>query len=528
MDIKKADKKTLLFLPLLFVIFFFLIAITGFFQYRVIKKNMDELLKKEADIIFNHLNTEIDQGLEYLSIAERSPSLVPSDFTNILTYDETIIGDLYYMLRNTDIPDLVNIPVSNILVMDSEGNIITQKGSLKIQRSDTDMLLKKKKDTFVRMSGKNIHSLTMGLRVNDRAIFLRIDNDEFNALRKIYIIRDIIDREIERFNIKRITIYDDQGRVYIDSNSRIKDGYLVSKNIKSRVIQGYRMDIYLSRDITDRVLDEITTSFFLILLSLIVVGGVSTVVVFVFMGRYERHIEDVKKEIALNERLISLGNLASGMAHEIRNPLNAMSLSIQRLKREFAPVGEKKEEYERFIDIMRNEIIRVNRIVEEFLSSIRNQTVSSRQNLYSIIDEVTIILKEEADSKGIEIHNQVDSSLYIECQKERLKQAFHNIILNSIQAIEARGVIEIKAIKRESEIDIIIRDTGIGIKEEDIESIFDYYYTTKDKGIGLGLAISYLIIKDHGGSIKVKSKEGEGTTFIITMPTERRKATDGQ
>ncbi|MCX8111263.1 MAG: hypothetical protein N3D15_08460, partial [Syntrophorhabdaceae bacterium] len=95
-----ADKKTLLFLPLLFFIFFLLIAITGFFQYRIIKNNMERLIINEGEIIFNHLNHELNQTLEYLNIIETSPSVIPGDFIDILAYDEAIISDFYYIFKN--------------------------------------------------------------------------------------------------------------------------------------------------------------------------------------------------------------------------------------------------------------------------------------------------------------------------------------------------------------------------------------------------------------------------------------------
>ncbi len=513
------DKKTFIILPMIFFIFIFLIAITGLLQYSVIKKNMDELLKNEGEVIFNYLNTEISQVLEYLSIAERSPSFVPLEIINVFAYDETIIGDFYYMLKNTKTSDLMDAPVSNLLVVDTKGNIMAKKGAIKIKKSDIDTLLKQKQDTMIKAPHENKNSLLMGIKDDERIIFFTIDKNELNTLRNRYIIRDIIDRELGRFNLKGITIFDEQKRVYLDTNGEKQKVFLLSKDMDSRFLKGYSMDIYLSRESADKVLERIRISFFLILLSLVTVS----IIVFFLMRRYERHIEDIKKEIALNERLISLGNLASGMAHEIRNPLNAIGLSIQRLKREFTPIEEKKVEYERFIDIMRNEIARVNRVVEEFLSSTRNETVFTRQNIYNIIDEVVTMLKEEAYLKGIEIKNTIDAQFYIDCQKDRLKQAFHNIILNSIQAIKEKGCINISSLNSDGEVDIIIKDDGVGIKKEDMGKIFDYYYTTKDKGIGIGLAISYLIIKEHFGSIKVNSKEGRGTTFIVTLPIETKR-----
>ncbi|HPC65851.1 MAG TPA: ATP-binding protein [Syntrophorhabdaceae bacterium] len=517
------DKKTLLFLPLLFGIFFFLVVITGFFQYRVIKDNMERLIRNEGEIVFNHLKREINQTLEYLNIVETSPAVIPSDFIDILAYDEAIIADFYYIFKDIETTDMMDIPLPNFIVLDRDGRKIAEKGSVKISRSDMDSLLKNKQDTLVRMSAEKTRPLHIGFRVDNRFIFLSIDSNEFNALRKRYIIKDIIEKEVERFNIKGISLYDDQNRIYIEINGKTKGSSLISNKIDSRFLKDYRMDIYISRETTDSVLKKIAISFLFILLSLVVAGAISTSIVFVFMRRYERHMEEVKKEMALNERLISLGNLASGMAHEIRNPLNAMSLSIQRLKKEFMPSDEKKEEYNRFIDILKSEIIRVNRIVEDFLASTGTQAPFTKESLSQVIEEVIILLKEEASTKNIDIHYKANESTTIECQKERLKQALHNVILNSIQAIENKGRIVVETSIRDREIAIIIRDTGIGIKKEDMDKIFDYYYTTKEKGIGVGLAISYMIIKDHGGSIRVESSEGIGTTFTITLPLERDK-----
>jgi len=166
---------------------------------------------------------------------------------------------------------------------------------------------------------------------------------------------------------------------------------------------------------------------------------------------------------------------------------------------------------------MKGELTRVDRIVEEFLLSTKAHVPFLNENLYTIIEEVTTILKEKASSKKIDIINKIDKDMYIHAQKERLKQAFHNIILNGIEAIEDNGVVEISAEHKGKNIDIYIKDSGIGIKKEELHNIFEYYYTTKDKGIGLGLPISYMIIKDHGGEIKAISEEGKGTEFIIIL-----------
>jgi len=159
--------------------------------------------------------------------------------------------------------------------------------------------------------------------------------------------------------------------------------------------------------------------------------------------------------------------------------------------------------------------------VEEFLLSTRAHAPFMNENLYSIFDEVLIIIGEKAASREIVIVNKVDKQIVIESQKDRLKQAFYNIILNGIEAIGQKGSIEIWMKEKDSAVDIYIKDSGGGIKEEELHKIFEYHYTTKDKGMGLGLPISYMIVKDHGGDIHIESGKGQGTTFIITLPVKQ-------
>jgi signal transduction histidine kinase len=269
-------------------------------------------------------------------------------------------------------------------------------------------------------------------------------------------------------------------------------------------------------------------SFVFILVLLLLSGALGTFAIFTLERKHEKKVSEMEKELELKERLVSLGKLASGMAHEIRNPLNAISLSVQRLKREFLPEEEKKVEYLTFLDIMRSELVRVDRIVEEFLQSTRAHAPFMNENLYNIFDEVLTIIKEKAASREVVIVNTIDKQIVIESQRDRLKQAFYNIILNGIEAIGQKGSIEIWMKEKDTVVDIYIKDSGCGIKEEELHKIFEYHYTTKDKGMGLGLPISYMIIKDHGGDMHIESGRGQGTTFILTLPVKQKTITNNQ
>jgi signal transduction histidine kinase len=332
-----------------------------------------------------------------------------------------------------------------------------------------------------------------------------------------------VDREGKRFNIVGINIHDATGKPYIHANERESEAYVISRALDSKYLPGFTIEILVSKGLAQDTLKRTTMNLVSILVLLAIAGSVSAYAIFFLDRRHAKRVRGFEKELEMKERLVSLGKLASGMAHEIRNPLNAMSISIQRLKREFAPADDKRDEYFQFIDITRSELSRIDRIVEEFLLSTKSNVPFIRQNIYDIIQEIVIILREKAASRGIDITVRVDKDVAVPSQKDRLKQAFYNIILNGIEAIGKRGGrVEISSLIKDGFAEISVKDTGAGIEEAELEKIFDYYYTTKDKGIGLGLPISYMIIKDHGGDIKAFSEADKGTTFLISLPTEQR------
>jgi signal transduction histidine kinase len=364
----------------------------------------------------------------------------------------------------------------------------------------------------------------VGLRARGSVFFSSIDENELEILRKKFIIREILETEGKRFDVSGINIYDSHGEIYAGTGSKHKNNFLFARSLDSKFIPGYRMEVFLSRSIADAIFQQTTWNFVLILVILILSGAISTYATVLLARKYATKVKEMERELELKERLVSLGKLASGMAHEIRNPLNAISISVQRLKREFAPGDDKKDEYGKFIDIMRGELGRVDRIVEEFLLSTKSRVPFAYENLHDVMDNVVTILHEKASLKGVEIVNSIEKNVRVECQGERLKQTFYNIILNGIEAITEKGVVEITSATKGFYANITIRDTGIGIKEKDFHSIFEYYFTTKDKGIGLGLPISYLIVKDHRGDIKVFSEHGKGTKFVVSLPLKQPEA----
>ncbi len=217
------------------------------------------------------------------------------------------------------------------------------------------------------------------------------------------------------------------------------------------------------------------------------------------------------------DKLATLGELAAGAAHEIRNPLTAIKSTLQYLKTENRTPKETK-----LLETSLNETERIDEILTALLSFSRPaETKKEKNNLQELIGEVLGLISFRAQKQKIDVIRDFPSSpVFILSDPAQLKQLFLNLFLNSIQAMRDGGnlTIEVSA-KKPSETLIAISDTGEGIPEEDSEKIFDPFFTTKKAGTGLGLSICYGIVKSHRGEIEVKSTPGQGTTVLLQFPT---------
>ncbi|NOY96177.1 MAG: histidine kinase [Chlorobi bacterium] len=239
---------------------------------------------------------------------------------------------------------------------------------------------------------------------------------------------------------------------------------------------------------------------------------------------YQQQVDRLKRMYQA-DRMSIMGQLAAGAAHEIRNPLTSIRSTIQFLKRDITDPEEGQ-----LVDNLIGEVDRINEIIQGLLSFSRpNLPQIETIDLDSIIQQTIQLISNTANKKDIElIYNKNTELSLIEADPGQLKQVFLNILINSIQAINNKGEVNISIEDNEStrsishaikeEIYIVISDSGTGIDSDNIDKIFDPFYTTKSEGTGLGLSISYGIINRHGGDIKIKSKIGEGTTVIISLP----------
>jgi signal transduction histidine kinase len=196
-------------------------------------------------------------------------------------------------------------------------------------------------------------------------------------------------------------------------------------------------------------------------------------------------------------------------------------MGLQRLKREFLPQDEsKKEEYLSFTELILKEIRRVNVIIEQFLTLSRPFQLNLRESsLQDLLKNLITLFQEEADSQGIHLQAEMNSDLpLIKMDNERLTQAFINIMKNGMQAMDHGGILRIETYSLNDRVEVVISDSGSGIPPDQMEKIFNYYYTTKERGVGLGLPIAHRIIEAHGGQLIVESRVGSGTKVTVTLP----------
>lgn len=241
----------------------------------------------------------------------------------------------------------------------------------------------------------------------------------------------------------------------------------------------------------------------------------------VILLRDLREVKDLQERVRRSERLASLGRLAAGIAHEIRNPLSSIRGFAQFFGNRF-----KGREEENYASVMVKEVDRLNRIISELLDFARPKKPHLEpQNLQNLWENILVLGEAEFKKKKIEIEKKYDPHLpLVMADRDQISQAFLNLLINSVESIDAGGKIRLflKRGEQAGKVEVIIEDTGRGIPPEDIEKIFEPFFSTKQKGTGLGLAIVHQIIESHGGEIRVKSEEGKGTAFCITLPENEK------
>ena len=224
--------------------------------------------------------------------------------------------------------------------------------------------------------------------------------------------------------------------------------------------------------------------------------------------------EQTEQLLQKSEKLALLGQMAAGIAHEIRNPLTSIKGFVQLFKTE-----KHQDEY---YDIVLSELDRINNIVGEFLVLAKpTAAVFTEKDIKELIKDVVTLINTQSILNNVQIFVEFECDLpKISCEENQLKQVFINLLKNAIEAMPSGGSIDVKVkVKEEGKISIQIIDQGIGIPKERIPTLGEPFYTTKEKGTGLGLMTCYKIIESHNGLLTISSEINEGTTIEIILPT---------
>jgi PAS domain S-box-containing protein len=230
-----------------------------------------------------------------------------------------------------------------------------------------------------------------------------------------------------------------------------------------------------------------------------------------------RKIED---EIEVSRRLANIGKLTSGVAHEVKNPINSIVVHLEILRNK---LKDPDADTERHMDVIGSEIQRLDRVVQTLVDFTRPVDLRLADiDLRSIVEQVAFMAKPDCERHGVHLLSEIaDEQLPAKVDIDLMKQALLNIVINGAQSMENGGNLTLRARRNEGDAQIEIQDTGPGIPPAIRDKIFNLYFTTKKSGSGIGLAMTYRIMQLHNGSVRFDTRSGEGTTFYLSVPLAR-------
>ena len=232
----------------------------------------------------------------------------------------------------------------------------------------------------------------------------------------------------------------------------------------------------------------------------------------------ERQLVDTQEKLLQSEKLAAMGRLTSQIAHELNNPLYGIMNTLELLKTEVSPQSKRRK----ILDMALSETVRLTDLLRKMLSfSKPDEEKKQPTDINTILDEILLLVRKQLYENSIRISSSFADDLgKVNASRNQLRQVFLNMISNAKDAMPEGGTLTVNTITKGDNVCIEITDTGTGIREENIPKIFDAFFTTKDsvKDVGLGLSVCFGFINEHGGDIRVESKLGSGTTFIINLP----------
>jgi len=551
-----------------------ILIVNGLLEINRTKNGFYRLLEREAIVLIQHFEKNIQEilsSLQWMESGSGKQALTPSASGLFFGLEDSVAEylleaihrvdqlDREKPLSSSDLQSLVDqYRIASIEIYNARGNPVkgwpSPISSLE-KNFFLQELIEKKRPVAINLFGKllaedQIFSIAVWRRGIPEIIALHLNGEQVKKLLGQFAIQRAISDIGLREGILYISVQDPSLNTLAHMDPTLigkRDEDLFLKNalqsnrafsrhyqptqgeeifevVKSISLNGKSIGLirigYSPKEIYP-VLSQIKKNVALSIFIFLILGISAITLIGVNQNRHLRRMKEMEDRIQLAERLSSLGHLASGVAHEIRNPLNAMGMGLQRLKREFLPQDEsKREEYISFMELILKEIRRVNEIIEQFLTLSRPFQLNLRESsLQDLLKNLVTLFHEEASSLRITLQAKIPTDLpLIKMDPERLTQAFINIMKNGMEAMDQGGTLHIKIKSIKEGVEVIISDSGPGIPPEQMEKIFNYYYTTKEKGVGLGLPIAHRIIEAHRGQLKIESRVGSGTEVTVTLP----------
>lgn len=230
----------------------------------------------------------------------------------------------------------------------------------------------------------------------------------------------------------------------------------------------------------------------------------------------------LEERLNTTERAAVIGRLTSAIAHEVRNPLNFINLSIDRVRTKYSPADPSdRQSFDQLLGTIKEETARLNRLVSDVLNFGRPANLNKRAfDLGAGIASVVELVRAQADAQGVRIVAAIpDQCVMVMADAQKMTSCFSNIVINAIQAMPDGGTLTVSVATDDRKAAVRVSDTGQGIPADALDRVFEPYYSTKDTGTGLGLAVTKKIVEEHGGRIGVQSTPGSGTTFEVELPS---------
>jgi signal transduction histidine kinase len=550
-----------------------ILIINGLLEINRTQNGFYLLLEREATVLIQHFEKNIQEALTSLEWMESEPGKVSlnAPVSGLFVGLEDSVAeylleaihrvdqiDREKPLTPSDLQYLIDqYRITSIEIYDSKGNSLRgwpSPFSPPEKRLLLHELIEKKQPVAIDLLGKPLSegqwfSMAVWRRTNPEIIALYLNGEQLKRLLRQFAIQGAISDIGLREGILYISVQDTSLNIIANTDStlvgrREEDSFLNNslqgKRVLFRHYQSSKgeeiFEVVKSFSLRDKtmglirigytpeeiqpVLNQIKKNVFLSVFFFLILGISAITLIWVNQNRHLKKMKEMEDRIQLAERISSLGHLAAGVAHEIRNPLNAMGMGLQRLKREFLPPDEsKRDEYISFTELILKEVRRVNDIIEQFLTLSRPFQLNLKESsLQDLLNHLVTLFQEETSSLGIRLQSEISSDLpLLAIDPEKLTQALINIMKNGFQAMGQGGILRVETKSLKDRVEVTISDSGSGILPEQMEKIFNYYYTTKEKGVGLGLPIAHRIIEAHGGQLKIESRVGSGTKVTVTL-----------